>query len=110
MTLEARLAALDLVAIPIWVHDYENCLIAWGNQQALEMWRAESRAALRERDVSNLSDSMRARVERMMDEVRAGRSIEEQITMYPRGVPTTARVHVSGISLDDNRLALLMQC
>src|SRR5262249_28762362 len=97
MTLETRLAALDLVVIPIWVHDYENCRIAWGNQAALEMWRAESREALRQRDVSNLSESMRARLARMMAEVRAGRTVEEQITVYPRGTPTTARVHISGI-------------
>jgi rsbT co-antagonist protein RsbR len=107
---EKRLAALDLVAIPVWLHDYEQCRIAWANQAALEMWRAESREALRHRDVSNLSESMRTRVDRLMRLVREGRTAQEQMTVYPRGNPVTAMVHFSGTELDDGRLGLLMQC
>ncbi len=101
---------LERAAIPIWLYDYDHHRVVWANEAALEMWRSPSLEELRQRDYSDLSESVRARLARTVDAVRAGSTTRQQITMYPRGVPVTAAVHVSGAELDDGRPGLLFQC
>lgn len=107
--LAASAAGLDLFALPAWVLDPDTIRIVWANAPAAELWGAPDRADLLTRDFSDISAPMRARVARQASEARAGRTVVEQTTFYPRGLPVTVRTHVSGIGLPDTRIGLLVQ-
>lgn len=109
MTLEQRLAVVDLIETPIWVFDLDHLKIRWANDTALEMWRAESRAELLLRDLSDISEAVQARLRSHLATLREGARIHEEWTFYPRGKPVTLTVHLSGITLDDGRIAFLAQ-
>mgnify|MGYP000104806910 CR=1 FL=1 len=40
MTFEDRIAVLATIAIPIWLIDYVQQKMVWGNQKAIELWGA----------------------------------------------------------------------
>lgn len=109
MLLEQRLAALERSILPVWVYDHHGHRFRWANARAIELWRAPDREELLSRDLSDLSPAVRTRLETYQLAVEQGREVEEDWTLYPRGVPTTTTLHGSGIQLDDGRLAVLFQ-
>jgi len=103
------LAALEMSAIPVWLLDGERMRIVWANQRAVELWRATSREDLLARDLSGAPVSVRVRTAALLERVRAGEAVIEEWTLYPKGVPTPVRLHLSGVSLEDGRIGLLNQ-
>src|SRR5436853_276163 len=96
-TLEQRLKALDLSVLPVWVYDHGLLKFQWANDAALELWRATTREELLARDFSDSSASTRTRLEGYLRAIEQGRRVEEDWTLYPRGVPTTMVLHGSGV-------------
>jgi len=109
MTLEERLAAFDLLNVPIWVFDSERRVMAWCNVQALELWGAESREALRARDFTKVSDAVRARWLVINAKLAQGQIVHEQFTFYPHGAAVTLDCYMSAVTLDDGRMAMLVR-
>jgi len=109
MDLAQRLAALETSGVPSWVFDPDLFRFHWANDRALELWRAASRAELLSRDFSDMTESTRARMKGYVDGFRQGQRAEEQWTLYPRGVPTTVKLYLSGVELDDGRTGVLIQ-
>jgi anti-anti-sigma regulatory factor len=108
-SLDDRLKALELSVLPIWVYDHGMLKFQWCNDAALPLWRANDRAELLARDFSDLSASTRTRLENYLRALEQGSRVEEDWTLYPRGVATTMTLHGSGVRLDDGRLAILFQ-
>lgn len=109
MKLEERLAALEASAVPTWVFDADYFRQRWANDRALDLWRASTREELYARDYSDMTPSTRARFRGYIEGFRAGRRAEEEWTLYPRGEPMTVKLFLSGIVLDDGRMAALIQ-
>ena len=104
-----RLAALEMSAIPVWVLDGERMRIVWANQGAVDLWRADSREDLLARDLSGAPVSVRVRTAALLERVRASEVVVEEWTLYPKGVPTPVRLHLTGVELEDGRIGLLNQ-
>ena len=63
MILSQRLAALSESILPVWVYDHERQCFLWANAAALVVWRADSLEEFLSRDLSDLSDSTRTRLD-----------------------------------------------
>ncbi|HEU4412111.1 MAG TPA: STAS domain-containing protein [Polyangiaceae bacterium] len=109
MLLQQRLAVLEEIALPIWVMDTVQLRMLWANQRGLELWGSPSLDEFLARDFSTVSPSMRTRLSVIQEGLEQGRSLEEQVTLYPRGVPRTVRSRVSPLVLDDGRVLMLAQ-
>ena len=108
-SLTDRLAAFAAAVIPVWVYDHDRLRFVWANPEALQLWRAASVEEFQARDLSTSSASTLTRLSSYMGQIRDGRAVSEDWTLYPRGVPATMTLHGSGIELDDGRLAILFQ-
>lgn len=109
MLLHQRLAILEDIALPIWVMDIVQPRMIWANKRGLELWGAATLDELIARDFSQLSASMRTRLHSIQEVLEQGGTTEEQVTLYPRGVPRTVRARASPLTLDDGRVAMLSQ-
>lgn len=109
MILVERLAGLHRLSTPIWVFDPEHTRIVWANRASVELWRASSSEELIQRDFSDMSQATRTRHEATVAALRQGRTVEEEWTWYPRGVPITVRCTMSAIELDDGRIGELCE-
>ena len=107
--LEQRLGALDLSSIPTWLLDDTRGRIPWANLAALQIFDANSLADLRKRDFSEMSPASRTRIARHRAEFSGGRGCWDIWTLYPKGKPTTVRLHLRPFELDDGRSLLLLE-
>ncbi|MBC7944997.1 MAG: hypothetical protein H7X91_07005, partial [Burkholderiales bacterium] len=102
------LSAFQGLTTPIFVFDPERARIRWANESARALWRAKTLDALLERDFSDMSDVARARFDGVMETVRRGEKIKRDWTLYPfSGEPINCLMTISGIVLEDGRLACL---
>jgi rsbT co-antagonist protein RsbR len=109
MKLTERLAALESSPVPTWVFDADSFRQRWANTSALEIWRAKTHEELYARDYSDMSESTRTRMKGYIEVFHAGRSAEEEWTLYPKGEPATMKLFLSGVPLDDGRTGVLIQ-
>jgi anti-anti-sigma regulatory factor/PAS domain-containing protein len=109
MTLAERLAGIHRLSTPIWVFDPEHTRIVWANRAAADLWRASSPEELIQRDFSDMSQATRTRHEATLAAFRQGRTVEEEWTWYPRGVPMTVRCLMSAVELNDGRIGELCE-
>ncbi len=103
------LALLEAIALPIWVMDTTQPRMLWANERGLELWNAPTLDELLRRDFTPASPSMRTRLQAIQAALEQGRFVEEQVTLYPRGVPRTVRARASPLALDDGRIVMLVQ-
>jgi rsbT co-antagonist protein RsbR len=109
MDLHERLAILEPIALPIWVMDPTGLRMLWANKRGLDLWRAPTLDEFLARDLSQMSPSVRTRLRALQEALEQGRTVEDQLTIYPRGVPQTVRFQASPLTLDDGRIAILFQ-
>ncbi len=83
--------------------------MVWANDAGLTFWNAASMADFLARDFSSMSESTVTRNKAVMSEHAAGRTVREQWTLYPKGKPTTAKIHSTSVRLPDGRIAVLYQ-
>ncbi len=95
--------------LPTAVFDFDHWRYRWANDAALVFWRADSREEFLARDFSQMPPSPRQRIEASHAALRAGRSLTEDWTLYPRGVPVLVRMHLAPIVLNDGRVGGLQQ-
>ena len=100
---------LDRLATAVWVFDVDGSRMLWANAAALEVWDAASLDELRARDFGADMSAPVARKFRQFQQDcrRPGVRFSEVCTHYPRGVPRTMLVTVSGILLPDGRMGLV---
>ncbi len=110
MTFSERVAVLEAVAIPVWVMDYVNLEMLWGNSRALTLWQAKDLADLQGRDFKQVSAAARTRQLATVARIERGETEERLLTFYPHDKSAvTVRCHISGIKLDDGRTVMLLQ-
>lgn len=103
------LRGLEQSVIAVCVFDFDAFRITWANDAALRLWGAASLEALLARDFSNAPPSVLARMQSARTVLSAGLTTTEQWTLYPDGVPTLARIHLSPIELENNHTGALQQ-
>lgn len=103
-------AALDWLQTPVWVFDTEHRGMWWANQAAVALWSAADLEELLARDfAADMSAVTAARLKDYLRRFRAGETVLEQWTFYPRGRPVTVHCTCSGVRIDDGRLAMLVE-
>jgi rsbT co-antagonist protein RsbR len=107
--LEQRLGALELTSTPMWLFDDERGRVPWANQAAVRLFDANSLADLLGRDFSDMSPASRTRLARHRAEFSAGRDVWDIWTIYPKGKPTTVRMHLRPFELEDGHRILLLE-
>ncbi|MCY1005970.1 STAS domain-containing protein [Nannocystis pusilla] len=105
--LDEQLRGLGHSPVPVWVLDPDHMRIRWVNAPGLVMWRADSREELFARDFNVGLDTMRTRLFAAVETVREGRTLWDEWTLYPRGVPTQLKLHFAPIALGDGRIGVL---
>ena len=106
-----RFGALDLIAQPVWIYDFDLRRIHWTNRAGLRLWNAPSLQALCARNMgADMSTSIARRLEQYRDDFEAhDASFSEQWTLYPEGRPVTVNVRLTGVRLDDGRMAMICE-
>ncbi len=105
----AGAAALDLVSIPVWVHDRERASNVYANAAGLRFWGCETIGDLAERSHADMSQTSRARLDALFARIGRGERVIDRWTFYPLGRPVTVDGTISGVRFEDGRLGLLFE-
>ncbi len=81
----------------------------WSNSAALGLWNAPDLDSLLARDWTDMSEATRTRLALCLERVRRGEVVREQWTLYPNGEPVTVSTTLTGIEIDDGRIAILLK-
>ncbi|MEE4011123.1 EAL domain-containing protein [Roseibium sp. FZY0029] len=105
------LSIYDRLDTGVWIFDFDEKRILWGNRKALEITDADSLEELRARDMgSDMSHSVQQRLRQyQQDFTKHDVSFSEIWTLYPKGKAQVLQVVMSGIRLNDGRMALLCE-
>lgn len=85
---------------PVWVLDPQAARIVWANAAAVELWGSLTLEALLARDLSAVSPAVRIRTASQMPLFASGETVQEKVTLYPKGQAVTCDLLVSGVQLD----------
>ncbi|WP_088280311.1 ATP-binding protein [Ideonella sp. A 288] len=97
----------DWLHVPTWVFDVERLAVVWANAAGLQFWQAGDMDELCQRDFSDASPAVIARLEAAMQQHAQGRLVREPWTLYPHDEPMTSVLLSRGIRLPDGRQAIL---
>ncbi|MEP1931939.1 MAG: EAL domain-containing protein [Roseibium sp.] len=110
---DARLinSIYDRLDTALWIFDFDEKRIIWGNLKALEITAATSVEELRSRDMgADMSPSVEQRLRQyQQDFCNRDVSFSEIWTLYPKGKARVIQVVMSGIRLNDGRMAMLCE-
>ncbi len=106
---EASLGCLDILNRPIWIFDMSGRRMWWGNNAAVVLWGCESREEFLAADCSNPSPAVAARLAQYRRAFARGETVREQWTVYPGGKPRTVNCICSGVLVDVDRHAMLVE-
>ncbi len=109
MILPASDLRLDHFKRPLWVFDMEAWRVVDANAAAVAFWARRSKAELLAADFSDLSPAAQRRLDGYRHRFEKGESIEEEWTFYPDDGPVRARCLASPVTLDDGRIAMLVE-
>jgi rsbT co-antagonist protein RsbR len=99
---------LELSPAPAWVLDIDKTSIHWANTAGLELWHAQSREELYNRDMATGAPAkVTARLNNAIAQARAGHVVREDWAFYPRGNAILVLLIMHGVLLADGRFALL---
>jgi len=111
MRVETRsLAVLDVLRRPVWIFDLDGPAFWWGNRAALVFWEVNSLAEFQALDCSDLSPAGRIRLREYARRFRRGETVVEQWILLLLGKPQPLNCLCSGVLVDDERLAMLVEC
>ncbi|WP_428528359.1 putative bifunctional diguanylate cyclase/phosphodiesterase [Roseibium sp.] len=101
----------DQLETGVWIFDFDEKRIIWANKKALEITGASRLEELRARDMaSDMSHSVDQRLKQYrQDFTQKDVSVSEIWTLYPKGKARVLQVTLSGIVLNDGRIAMLCE-
>ncbi len=101
----------DRLDTGVWIFDFDEKRIIWANNKALEITGASSLEELRSRDMgADMSHSVNERLKQYrQDFTQRDISFSEIWTLYPKGKARVLQVTLSGIRLNDGRMAMLCE-
>ncbi|NKC31273.1 putative bifunctional diguanylate cyclase/phosphodiesterase [Falsiroseomonas selenitidurans] len=102
---------LDRLTAAVWIFDIDQGRVTCANAAALEAWSADSLAELQSRDLkTDMSPAVARRLRQYQgDFISHDAAFTEIWTLYPRGVPRPLEVRISGVLLEDGRMAMLCE-
>ncbi|MBU8536425.1 putative bifunctional diguanylate cyclase/phosphodiesterase [Falsiroseomonas tokyonensis] len=102
---------LDRLTTAVWIYDVDHSRVVWANAAALEVWNAGSLAELAARNLkADMSPAVARRLRQYQtDFLGYDASFTERWTLYPRGVPRRLEVRLSGVKLQDGRMAMFCE-
>jgi len=103
------LAALDLLAQPIWILDLDRDRIWWANRSALGLWHAESLDELLARDLSADSPAVKLRMRELREALPPTAAVEESWTIYPKGRPVRVQARMTPVDLEPGGAGVLVE-
>jgi len=103
------LAAYDRLSIPLTIYCFDRERIAWANQAALPVWRAESLFELQTRPLGPFTDSTRARLAENLAAFQNGDVLEQSWVFYPAARAESALCRMSGVSLVEAQQCMLVE-
>lgn len=107
---ERDIGTLSIQTNPVWVYDVEEYRICWANQAAVELWEAASLEALLRRDFKpTMSDAIFELLKDNLKQYQQGKEHTQWWTLYPQEVQKEVYCHISGIRLEDQRVAMVVQ-
>lgn len=105
----ADLIAFDRLQTPIWIYDIENLQMWWGNKASLHIWNAANQEELLNRDFSDVSQATQIRLKNYLNQFHQGKTIKENWTFYPQGKPVAMCCLLSGVQIENGRMAMLVE-
>ncbi|KPF90743.1 hypothetical protein IP81_13810 [Novosphingobium sp. AAP83] len=103
------LALLGLIDRALWIYDFDKTRIVWANAQGLAFWQAHSVAELAARDFNPVGQGTAERLGNLRVALGAGGGTRhENWTYFPGGEPCSRECRISAVSLEDGRLAMLV--
>lgn len=100
------------LSTPFWVYDFDAYAIVWANQAGLELWGAESSAALADRTMqSEMSPGVKTRLDQHRADLRRNPNKHrvEAWTLYPKGQPVHMDCAFHWCPLPGNRDGMLVE-
>lgn len=95
----------------VWVYDTDCQRIAFANEAACEIWRADDEASLKARDLSQgMSKTVENRLRQYQSDFleRDARFVETW-TLHPNDTPVTVDVVYTGFQMPDGRMAMMCE-
>lgn len=103
-------APLNSLSTPIWIFDLDKKRIHWANDKSLSIWNSPSLDELLQRDMgSDMSEAVAATLESYRRLFEKHQVIKTWWSLSPADTTKTLLCHFSGITLDDGRLAMLVE-
>ncbi len=95
----------------LWIFDIDHMRVLWANRKALDITQSGSLEELQSRDMTaDMSHSVEQRLRQyQQDFYKQDVSFSELWTLYPQGEAKVLQVVMSGIRLNDGRMALLCE-
>lgn len=105
----ADLTLLQALATPVWIFDVDQHSIWWGNDAAVRFWGANTLEALRARDFSTDSQTVRTRLRQIVESEEDDPSVQDTWTLYPDGTPKTVIISLKPSRIADDGQGLLIE-
>lgn len=108
---ELVFSIFDRLDTGVWIFDFDHKRILWANRKALEITDSATLEELQSRDMGkDMSHSVEQRLRQyQQDFCKHDVSFAEIWTLYPKGTAQVLQVVMSGIRLNDGRMALLCE-
>ena len=99
----ANLEPFNVLKHPVWISDVDNQSMYWANTAAVEVWNADSLDTLLSRDMkSGMTDAVKHRMKDLLRRCLLGEIVTEQVTLFPKNIPTTLNISGSGIRIGED--------
>ncbi|MGR5078724.1 putative bifunctional diguanylate cyclase/phosphodiesterase [Photobacterium swingsii] len=100
----------DRLQSPVWVFDIDHKRIIWANQASLPLWESSSTEELVSRDLAkDMSQAVHAILEEYQQYFQRGEHIKTWWNFNPKQKQKKALCCFSGFTLDDGRMAMLVE-
>lgn len=111
-TITDYIPVIEKLQQPVWIYDFDNTCVNWGNAASLDVWQAKSLEELQSRDFSkDMTDTVQNRLSQYRNDFLRDESVQfrEMWTLYPNGEPQNMKVVFSGILMEDGRMGMLCE-
>lgn len=105
-----QLDLLNELVTAAWLYDIENFCIIWANKAALRLWESDSLQELYSRDFrEGSSDAVQQMLANYQKLFRSGQSLSRLWRLSPKGILKEVFCNLSGVTLKDGRIGMLVE-
>ncbi|WP_165840103.1 putative bifunctional diguanylate cyclase/phosphodiesterase [Motiliproteus coralliicola] len=101
---------LNSLVTSVWIYDIDNYRIVWANNAALHLWESNSLEELSSRDFKpGSSDAVQQTLRDYQQVFKSGQTLSRFWQYSPKGILKEAYCQLSGYTLEDGRMALMVE-